>query len=446
MTKIAAILAILLAPAALRAQCVPSGSGVQCPNADLFVPLVVPSPGTVGPAQLQNASYTITGLVNNANETLMGDLLLKQLATISTVSAGVPIVMFNKSNQGFGLNQNMFIGVSDTRVSTTTTGETMGLIILPFGPNTNSFLSARTILQSTIVNGNTQDVRLTAASSTTWPSTININIGATGPNQGINSAQLLLTTATLRLSGNPARMHMGINPPNINALNTPGAPDLVVGASAFFGNGVTASTGTFGFDVAMATAGGKVGIGTVSPSQLLTVQGGNLMLGYLDGSTGLMLQGTGGGNNLFLFNDSNNMVRMINVNPGVKIGDNSSTDIFILNDMTTIGNGTIAATTALSVYGVVTSSDPAPSISCSAGTGVLGAQSTSMAGSFVAGTAATSCTVTFASAWPKKPSCYCNDETNTLLTRAVATTTTLQCSSLSALTGDTVTYACWGAP
>lgn len=111
-----------------------------------------------------------------------------------------------------------------------------------------------------------------------------------------------------------------------------------------------------------------------------------------------------------------------------------------------VGVNTVAPTTALSVYGVITSSTAIPSFTCNAGTPVGNAVSTNQHGRFVAGASAANCTVTFSTAWPKAPACFCNDETTVLAMKAVATTTTLVCTVASTMGGDTITYGCMGAP
>jgi hypothetical protein len=117
------------------------------------------------------------------------------------------------------------------------------------------------------------------------------------------------------------------------------------------------------------------------------------------------------------------------------------------NAATGVNNG------ALYVYGVITSSTPIPTITCSAGVGVLDATSGNMHGRYVAGAAAANCTVTFNTAvgtrgrWPKKPVCSCNNESSNDWPRAVATLTTVQCISTDGnFGGETITYKCDGAP
>lgn len=96
--------------------------------------------------------------------------------------------------------------------------------------------------------------------------------------------------------------------------------------------------------------------------------------------------------------------------------------------------------------GLVLSSSTIPSISCNAGTGVMKSESTNNHGEFTAGTAAANCTLTFTRTWPKKPKCWCNNESQILLVRATPTTTTLKCDVAVSFSGDTIQYGCQGSP
>ena len=113
---------------------------------------------------------------------------------------------------------------------------------------------------------------------------------------------------------------------------------------------------------------------------------------------------------------------------------------------TATGALTLAAGAGLTAYNLITSSTSMPSIVCNAGTPLLAADSGSMSGAFTAGIAAVSCTVTFTTTWPKAPRCWCNDQTTPVALAATATTSTLICTAVGALTGDTITYGCLGVP
>lgn len=112
----------------------------------------------------------------------------------------------------------------------------------------------------------------------------------------------------------------------------------------------------------------------------------------------------------------------------------------------TIGS-TITATSPLTVYGIITASGTTPtSVSCSAGSPALLANSNSQSGSFTAGALATACTVTFSKPWATTPTfCACNTGT-TLYADGTCTKTTITCTAATALTGDTITYFLWGNP
>lgn len=302
-----------------------------------------------------------------------------------------------------------------------------------------------------------------------------INIPASGvsglaTNQSdVAAATTTLSSSKLAKAGDTMTGALTMSGPTANIV-----AGASVTASGLFGNSIAVATASVSASLVAASmsvsgnsfsvggstlvaSGGRVGIGTGSPGTLLHISGeyitnyGELRIDGLTTHAYMIFNApanqeagfqmlSAGTPKWYFYRTTADSFAMYNSAGG------SGTQLLLKSDGTTGIGINAAPTTALTVYGVITSSNPAPSITCSAGTGVVGAQSTSQAGSFVAGALATSCTITFSSAWPKRPSCFCNDETNTLLTRAVANTTTLVCSSLSALTGDTVTYGCQGAP
>lgn len=103
-------------------------------------------------------------------------------------------------------------------------------------------------------------------------------------------------------------------------------------------------------------------------------------------------------------------------------------------------------TSRLTVYGIITSSTPIPTISCSAGTGVVLANSGSQSGTFNAGIGATACTLTFQTAFPKVPICFCQVQTVPVALAATATASSVTCTAVAALTGDVLNYFCWSFP
>lgn len=127
-------------------------------------------------------------------------------------------------------------------------------------------------------------------------------------------------------------------------------------------------------------------------------------------------------------------------------------DFSISNTTWTLpGSVSIATTTnstALTVYGVITSSTPIPSVSCTAGSPTLSASSTNSQGVITTGAASTSCTVTFATAkaWPKTPVCIAGEGTTLALVRVSAVSGTAFTVTATALNGDVIYYICMGAP
>lgn len=116
-------------------------------------------------------------------------------------------------------------------------------------------------------------------------------------------------------------------------------------------------------------------------------------------------------------------------------------------------SGTSATTAGTVSFGItqaghVVSSGTTPSISCTAGTGTMGAHSTDMAGNFSAGTGATACTVTFVTAHSNLTSCVAltNAATPVALSITSLSNSAITITAASALTGDTIYYQCWGAP
>lgn len=96
--------------------------------------------------------------------------------------------------------------------------------------------------------------------------------------------------------------------------------------------------------------------------------------------------------------------------------------------------------------GVIVSSTTQGSLACDAGTGVMSATLTNLHGTFTAGAAATNCTYTFSTAWPKAPDCICADDSSILALKATATTTTVQCTAAVTMSNDNITFICQGAP
>lgn len=103
-------------------------------------------------------------------------------------------------------------------------------------------------------------------------------------------------------------------------------------------------------------------------------------------------------------------------------------------------------TTALSVYGVVTSSTAIPTSTCDAGTPIVGANSTNQHGAITSGALATACTVTFSAAWPKTPVCTFITDVAVGSPRMSAISTTAVTFNATSLNGAIIYYQCMGAP
>lgn len=112
---------------------------------------------------------------------------------------------------------------------------------------------------------------------------------------------------------------------------------------------------------------------------------------------------------------------------------------------------TFSSANGVVVFGVtggghMVSSGTIPSISCNAGSPAMLPDSNDTSGEFTGGAASANCTVTFVTAWAKKPRCWCQDGTNVLALKATTTTTTLVCTAAVSIGTDAVMYGCVGAP
>lgn len=117
-----------------------------------------------------------------------------------------------------------------------------------------------------------------------------------------------------------------------------------------------------------------------------------------------------------------------------------SADGSVSQFLKTDGAGNLGWSSSLPPHFLTTGSAPSVS-SCGTGPSVTGNDNV---GRVTVGTGVvTSCTLTFNQSWGTAPVCVLNDETTTLLVKAVATTTTLVISGTS-LTGDTIGYHCIG--
>ena len=173
-----------------------------------------------------------------------------------------------------------------------------------------------------------------------------------------------------------------------------------------------------------------------------------------DGSTCVMTQ-----TSLICDNDFTIRVpitRLINIESGagnqeIQIGDNlvivNATDISFAAGRVIISSFTnlITLRSTVTVSGVIVATGTTPTIgSCGTSPSVNG---TDMAGQMTVGTGgvATSCAMTFAHTWKKPPACISNHEGAILVTRSVATTTTLTIDAATPLTASgKLDYICIG--
>lgn len=138
----------------------------------------------------------------------------------------------------------------------------------------------------------------------------------------------------------------------------------------------------------------------------------------------------------------------LNVASTTNLGVNSFTvgtsTLAINSGKVSIGTSTFS--TPLTLYGLMTSSSTQGSIACDAGTGVLSATCTDSHCTYTAGSGAANCTYTFGTAFPKKPDCFCTDDTSVLAIKPTPQTTTIQCTAAVTMSNDTISFICLGAP
>lgn len=217
---------------------------------------------------------------------------------------------------------------------------------------------------------------------------------------------------------------------------------IPVAQALFFGTDGAAGSGLF---IPVATPG-RIGINTAMPATALHMSSGTLLI---DGTAPGITLDAAGGNTSIQFRNRGAFLGNIGYvgSPGtLYLGEDGSQILGVSVKNATVGINTQTPSTALSVYGVITSSTTQGTVACNAGTGVLSAAATDQHGTFTAGTGAANCTVTFRTAWPKTPDCICADDSSILAIKATATMTTLQCAAAVTMSGDTMTYMCMGAP
>lgn len=121
---------------------------------------------------------------------------------------------------------------------------------------------------------------------------------------------------------------------------------------------------------------------------------------------------------------------------------NSTSDQFLVRAQ----GGVYLQTSSLTVVGITLSSTTMGTVACNAGTGTLSTTATDQHGTFTAGVGAANCTYTFAKPWPKTPDCICADDSSILAIKATAATTSVVCTASVSMSGDNITYLCFGAP
>lgn len=201
-------------------------------------------------------------------------------------------------------------------------------------------------------------------------------------------------------------------------------------------------------------SGGNVGIGTTGPAfNLHVADAGNgkiARFGGVNGQPSFVISGFDGTGAGYSSVGSGTDAGGLNINTGVDItaGARGTTRISVQNNgFVAIGTATVNASSALSIFGITTSSSVTPTVTCTAGSPVMTAGSTSEFGSYSAGTLATGCTITFGTAFPSLPVfCQCQSNANLLVWASATSKTALTCSSATAMTGDVITYFCRGVP
>lgn len=370
--------------------------------------------------------------------------------------------------------------ITRTSAGAGASGGNGGIVFQVFNPNTAG-TNALSVTQSgvlttggTISSGN----NLTVAGNATVSGN-SFTVGTSSFTVGGGSATVAygLTAQTLTVNGASSQGGTTINASGAltvaasQAVNLSGANGNVVSgasvtASAFFGDGshlsgISASEGgyfattkTFGSSVTvsgtafsvngadLAVSGGLTGVGTASPAVKFEVStGANRHMGitsasFMAGSGGMGIESYRDDSSSapFILQGSQIYLRPQGNNYGVSVGHS-------------LGGAVQDATTDLTVYGVITSSTTQGTVSCTAGTPVLSATTTDQHGTFTAGSLATACTYTFGTAWPKTPDCICQGSIASInVANSAVSKTALTCTGASAITGDTITYICFGAP
>lgn len=180
----------------------------------------------------------------------------------------------------------------------------------------------------------------------------------------------------------------------------------------------------------LAVSGGTINFGTGSATSTLTTASGNLGIASTVPGSILSVGGFG------------------DVKGNWNIAATSTAGSFIATSTLSVGTSTPGANNRFVVDGMsllaghVETQGPPPVVSsCGTSPTIAG---NDQAGKVTIGTApGTSCTLTFANPWKNAPACFSDDETTSVLSRAVSTVTTLTLNAIFS-GGDIVSYGCFG--
>ena len=286
-----------------------------------------------------------------------------------------------------------------------------------------------------------------------WDDTNNrLGIGTTGPTQKlhVDGGTIFSSYAPGSIQTTPAvglSRNSGLGWYANSSLNS-GVTGFFVGTSAHLAVYVN------GVQTAQFQDGGNVGIGTTSPTNLVSLGGNSARTLWMERHTtantaGNTLTVTAGGATAGATDkNGGNLI----LTSGTATGTGGGDIVFQTSQAaasTATTDNALTTRLQLANNGHLESSGTAPTIATNdCGTTVQGtvtALSTDVAGSITAGTlAVTSCAMTFAKAWTNAPNCVVMDDTNILTVRATTTTTKLTIVSTTSMSSDVLSYLCIG--
>lgn len=262
---------------------------------------------------------------------------------------------------------------------------------------------------------------------TASPSTA-LDVSGTATASAVETSSITVNVSTLKTVDN--KVGIGTSSPGsalhvVGSLTEDGASTFL-GTTTFKGSGATVE-----FSSAPVRFTGNDGPVRIVKSLALT---GSLSVGSANNQASvIILEDNTGGSTDRRWGITNNYLKAGALTFGASTA---------LGATDAIDNTKLAITNA----GHLESSGTITSATCNAGTIVMSAGSNDMSGEFVAGAASANCTITFGTAFTRKPRCWCNDESQILVVRAVPTTTTLKCDVAIGFGGDTIQYGCQAAP